>query len=199
MSQRLTNIPKSQRWTSKPSSALMQRVQWVRVWKKHVKFAVFLLREPTKCWKITKWKLQLKSKLWYSETTTALRSKLLNQLPMRTLLPTWKDSWREWDPKEVQAMKQWKCSSRRSTEKKWLTKWSSLGMPHQIPLTKCLERGQLKVNHIGTVMDSLPQIWHNRWPVLRQKKLLPILFTWMLLTPSEILALRQAESQPHST
>lgn len=177
----------------------MERAQWVRVWKRHVKSAAFLLRGPTKCWKKTVWRLQLRSKLWSSETTTVLRSKSSSRLPMRTLLPTWKGSWREWDPKEDGAMRRCKCSSRPSTGRKWSTRSFSSEMPPPTPSTKCQWKDQTEVNHIGTVMGSLPQIWTFNWPVsdLKMRLLTPSI--WMLLTPSETSVLRLAESQPPST
>ena len=118
---------------------------------------------------------------------------------MRTLLPTWKGSWREWDPKEAQEMRQCKCSSRPSIGRKWSTRSSSSEMPPPILLTKCLEKERAKVNPIGTVMGSLPQIWTFNWPVSNQKMRLLTPSTWMLPTPSETSVLRLAESQPPST
>ena len=118
---------------------------------------------------------------------------------MRTLLPTSKGSWREWDPKEEQEMRQCKCSSRPSIGRKWSTRSSSSEMPPPILLTKCLEKERAKVNPIGTVMGSLPQIWTFNWPGSNQKMRLLTPSTWMLPTPSETSVLRQAESQPPST
>ena len=118
---------------------------------------------------------------------------------MRTLLLTWKGSWREWDPKEAQEMRRCKCSSRPSTGRKWLTRSFSSAMPHLIEMMKCQEKERAKVNPIGTVMGSLPQIWTFNWPASNLKMRLLTPSTWMLLTPSETSVLRQAESQPPST
>ena len=177
----------------------MQQAQWVRVWKKHVKSAVILLWEPTKCWKRTKWRLWLRSKLWSSETTAVLMSKSSNRLPMRAPLPTWKGSWREWDPKEAGAMRRCKCSSSQSTENKWSTRSSSSEMLRPTPLKKCLEKEHTKVSPIGTVMGSPPQICGFNWPASDLKMRRFTRSTWMLATHLKTSALRLVVRQPHST
>ena len=122
-----------------------------------------------------------------------------SQLPTKALLLTSKDSWREWSQVEDGSMRLCKCSSRPSTGRKWSTRWSSSEMPPPTLLTKCQEKERAKVNPIGTVMGSLPQIWTFNWPVSDPKMRLLTPSTWMLLTPSETSVLRLAESQLHST
>ena len=126
-------------------------------------------------------------------------SKSSSRLPMRILLPTWKDSWREWLRAEAGAMRRCKCFSRLSTGRKWSTRSYSSEMPLPTPLMKCQWKDQTGVNPIGTATGSLPQIWTFNWPGLNLKMRLLTPSTWMLLTPSETSVLRLAESQPHST
>ena len=164
----------------------MERAQWVRAWKRYVKSAAFHFKGPIKCWNIAMWRLQSRSKLWSSETTTVPMIRYCSQLPTKALRLTSKDSWREWIQAEDGAMKRCKCSSRPSTRRRWLTRSFLSATLHIIEMMKYPLREVTGVNPIGIAMVSSLQIWHNKWTNLYLKKCLYTRYTWIMLRTSEL-------------